>query len=92
MVRRPFYFSCCLPKNYAVKLWGDWDDGNPIADPYYGGVVGQLAYSSFAFQYLPSDRVVSKPALNNAKDIRMLFSMRWSQNAKRAKALCNGTH
>jgi len=23
-----------------VKLWGDWDDGKPIVDPYYGGMVG----------------------------------------------------
>jgi len=23
-----------------VRLWGDWDDGKQIADPYYGGIGG----------------------------------------------------
>ena len=89
MVRKPFISCNVYQKNYAVKLWGECDDGKPIADPYYGGVVCQLAYSSFAFRYLPYDRLVSRLALNNAKDIRMPSSMRWSQSEGRAP--CDGT-
>ena len=75
--------------DHAVKLWGDWDDGNSIADPYYGGLVGRLAYSSLHFNTYPCDRMVSKPALRSAKGIRTPFSMRWSQSG--LQALCDGT-
>ena len=89
MVRKPFIFCDIHQKNYVVKLLGSWDDGKPIADPYYGGVVCQLAYPSFLFQRLLYDRMVLRPALNNARDIRMPFSMRWSQS--KLKALCDET-
>ena len=49
MVRKPFlslHFYGFYQTNYEVKLWGDWDDGKPIADPYYGDIVSQFVYCS----------------------------------------------
>jgi low molecular weight phosphotyrosine protein phosphatase len=43
-----------------VKLWGSYDDGKPIADPYYGGMVSNFPFDRSQFQILDYADVVER--------------------------------
>jgi len=47
----------------VVRLWGSYDDGKPVDDPYYGGIDGfEKAYKQFVrYSNAFLDQVVGEP-------------------------------